>query len=335
MEDEASRHRRGELKHSQHAGRVSPGNQARGYRSDSGGRPAHTVSRKGAGPPRPLGPASPVRAEARPSDAQGHEEIDEEHEFAYATRGSRLADVRAHDEEVVERMVEAMEEAPQSLRHSKDSWQQQTFRDWMHEHYPSVKRKTREFDRLKSLWDSAVTDYEMGAPALEEGRYSRSPGRGDFEQRPHIDSFGARQPGDAVATSGEGHHYGARVDRSVKSRTDVGKTEYSGKYSGGVRHTIVRQGEVDPETGEPKKTTYVSRVGGGNSFYTVEEEEEEEYMVLHVRVPSSVYNPEDAVYDIPMLEKDTIYDLKQKICDEAKLPVVQQKLFSTRVPKGS
>ena len=242
MEDEASRYRKQELK------------QPKDRRS--------RMPRGAAGPPRPLGPASPVRAAATP---HGDDESDEEHEFAYATRGSRLADVRAHDEEVVGRMVEALEDAPQSLRHSKASWQQQVFRDWTHEHYPSVKRKTPEYDRIKSLWDSAVTDYEMEAPAHEEGRYSVSPRRGDYEQRPHIDSFGARQPGDAVATSGEGHHYGMRVDRSVKSRTDVGKTEYSGKYSGGVRHTIVRKGEIDSETGEPKKTTYVSRVGGGHA----------------------------------------------------------------------
>ena len=91
---------------------------------------------------------------------QEEEQDGEEHTFAYATRYQRLANVSAHDEKVIERMVEALEEAPQSLQHSKKSWLQHVFREWVRENYPSVDRNTREYDRLTSLWDAAVTDFE-------------------------------------------------------------------------------------------------------------------------------------------------------------------------------
>jgi hypothetical protein len=342
LEDEESHHRRREKSGSnRRSTRVS--GASREVSSDQRwtvGAGDGRVTRGTAGPPRPLGPASPVRAN---TTRAGEEEPD----FTYATRRSRLADVRAHDDKVVERMIEALEEAPQSLRHSKASWQQDVFREWIREHYASVERNTPEYDRLKSLWDAAITDFEKDAPAIHEGRYSRSPRRGDFERRPHIDLLGGghRPLGDAVAVSGEGHHYGDRIDRSVKSRAEVGRTEYSGKYSGGVRHTVVRQEAIETDRkkkdkaghhtyGEAKKTTYVSRVGGGHLVHTVEDEEEEE-LVVHVRVPSSVYNSEDAVYEIEIKPSETIYDLKQRVFDSANVPVSQQQLFSTRIPRGS
>eukprot|EP01043_Picozoa_sp_COSAG02_P011268 COSAG02_NODE_412_length_22836_cov_41.209966_12_plen_632_part_00 len=242
-------------------------------------------------------------------------------------------------------MVEALEEAPQSLRHSKKSWLQQVFIEWARENYPSVDRNTPEYDRLTSLWDAAVTDFEKKeAQAVEvrEGRYNRSPRRGQFERRPHIDTFGEPPSSrDRVAVSGDGHHYGMRVDRSVKTRTEAGRIEYSGKYrySGGVRHTIVRESgiETDKEKdtyGEPKKTTYVSRVGGGHLVLTHEDEEEEE-ITVRVRVPSSEYNSEDAEYELEIKPSETIRDLKKLIHDSAHVPAKHQQLFSTRIPRGS
>ena len=262
-------------------------------------------SRGTSGPPLPRAPPSPRR---EPSPRRAGRGGGDSPDYTYAPHGGQTASVRAHDEEVVRRMIEALEDAPQSLRHSKSSWQAEVFKDWMREEYPTVERRTTKYERLRSLFDDAVTDYERPL-ASEEGRtneYSRRGGRSPsnrsgYETRRHIDLFETRRAGDdSVAVRADGRGYDHLLERGVQSRDQVGFTERSGV---GVRNTVERQVELSPrekrrgekrhkrKKGWPKhtpggadvdeavRTTFVSRVGGGHEVRTLEEQEEEDITI--------------------------------------------------------
>jgi hypothetical protein len=279
-------------------------------------------------------------------------------------RGS-VVDVGAHDREVRRRMIHALEDAPQTLSSSRKAWEDKVFLGWIEEHYANTKRGDIEWNRLKSLWDVAVSDYHDGQHGgrgvvageqqdyyghYDDGAYaidSRGAGgrvaNGRVEKDPSSRSFitsprkemGGSKVTVAGGQSRTGFH-SKRHAREVKDRSEVSMTEKKGvAVMSTVTHTEMTSVDADHHKRSRRKhhkvakKTLLSRVGGG-FIATTMEENYGALIQVQVQIPSSKYSEEDQVFDILCDETDHVARLKELIADKSGVPATQQRLRTSK-----